>query len=90
MNGKMRCGILQHRHEACRRVGGFANTKVIDPRLIFRLQDLEQFEKWYALEHAPLNCLKAQFMVIPIKPWKVKQATFIINPGCYQQLCNWV
>lgn len=29
-----------------------ANTKVIDLAADFRLQNLQQFEKWYGLEHS--------------------------------------
>ncbi|KAK0362721.1 hypothetical protein LTR94_018253 [Friedmanniomyces endolithicus] len=35
-----------------------ANTKVIDLAADFRLQDLEQFEKWYGMQHACPELLK--------------------------------
>lgn len=35
-----------------------AGTKVIDLAADFRLQDLEQFEKWYGMEHACPDVLK--------------------------------
>ncbi len=36
-----------------------AGTKVIDLAADFRLQNLEQFEKWYGMEHACLpRCTK--------------------------------
>lgn len=35
-----------------------AGTKVIDLAADFRLQNLEQFEKWYGMEHACPDVLK--------------------------------
>jgi N-acetyl-gamma-glutamyl-phosphate reductase len=61
-----------------------ANTKVIDLAADFRLQDLEQFEKWYGLEHACPEILKESvYGLSELNRDKIKQANVIGNPGCY-------
>lgn len=61
-----------------------ANTKVIDLAADFRLQDLAQFEKWYGLEHACPDVLKASaYGLSELNREKIKQANVIGNPGCY-------
>jgi N-acetyl-gamma-glutamyl-phosphate reductase len=61
-----------------------ANTKVIDLAADFRLQDLEQFEKWYGLEHACPDILKdSAYGLSELNRDKIKQASVIGNPGCY-------
>ncbi|WP_171546750.1 N-acetyl-gamma-glutamyl-phosphate reductase [Acinetobacter sp. ANC 5414] len=61
-----------------------ANTKVIDLAADFRLQDLEQFEKWYGLEHACPDILKdSVYGLSELNRDKIKQANVIGNPGCY-------
>ena len=62
-----------------------ANTKVVDLAADFRLQDLAQFEKWYGLEHACPDVLKASaYGLSELNREKIKQANVIGNPGCYQ------
>ncbi|TCM68338.1 N-acetyl-gamma-glutamyl-phosphate reductase [Acinetobacter calcoaceticus] len=61
-----------------------AGTKVIDLAADFRLQDLEQFEKWYGLEHACPELLKSSvYGLSELNREKIKQANVIGNPGCY-------
>ncbi len=61
-----------------------ANTKVIDLAADFRLQDLEQFEKWYGLEHACPDILKdSVYGLSELNRDKIKQANVVGNPGCY-------
>ncbi len=61
-----------------------ANTKVIDLAADFRLQNLEQFEKWYALEHACPDILKdSVYGLSELNRDKIKQAQVVGNPGCY-------
>ena len=60
------------------------NTKVVDLAADFRLQDLTQFEKWYGLEHACPDVLKASaYGLSELNREKIKQANVIGNPGCY-------
>ena len=61
-----------------------ANTKVIDLAADFRLQNLQQFEKWYGLEHACPDILKQSvYGLTELNREKIKQAQVIANPGCY-------
>lgn len=61
-----------------------ANTKIVDLAADFRLQDLEQFEKWYGLEHACPDILKdSVYGLSELNRDKIKQANVIGNPGCY-------
>jgi N-acetyl-gamma-glutamyl-phosphate reductase len=61
-----------------------ANTKVIDLAADFRLQDLEQFEKWYGMQHAcPELLKKSVYGLSELNREQIKQAQVIGNPGCY-------
>jgi N-acetyl-gamma-glutamyl-phosphate reductase len=61
-----------------------ANTKVIDLAADFRLQNLEQFEKWYGMQHACPELLKdSVYGLSELNRDKIKQANVIGNPGCY-------
>ena len=61
-----------------------AKTKIVDLAADFRLQDLEQFEKWYGLEHACPDILKdSVYGLSELNRDKIKQANVIGNPGCY-------
>ena len=57
-----------------------AQTKVIDLAADFRLQNLEQFEKWYGLQHSCPDILQNSAYGLTEK---IKQASVIGNPGCY-------
>lgn len=59
-------------------------TKVIDLAADFRLQNLEQFEKWYGMEHACPDVLEnSVYGLAELNREKIKQAQVIGNPGCY-------
>ncbi|MEW7119814.1 N-acetyl-gamma-glutamyl-phosphate reductase [Acinetobacter nosocomialis] len=61
-----------------------AGTKVIDLAADFRLKNLEQFEKWYGMEHACPDVLKdSVYGLTELNREKIKQAQVIGNPGCY-------
>lgn len=61
-----------------------AQTKVIDLAADFRLQNLEQFEKWYGLQHSCPDVLKdSAYGLTELNREKIKKASVIGNPGCY-------
>lgn len=61
-----------------------AGTKVIDLAADFRLQNLEQFEKWYGMQHSCPAILKdSVYGLTELNREKIKQAQVIGNPGCY-------
>lgn len=61
-----------------------ANTKVIDLAADFRLQNLEQFEKWYKLSHSCPEILKQSVYGLPeLNREQIKTANVVGNPGCY-------
>lgn len=58
--------------------------KIIDLSGDFRLQDLEQYEKWYKKEPAPAEAVAKS--VYGLTEWNesaIKTAPLIANPGCY-------
>lgn len=61
-----------------------AGVKVIDLAADFRLQSLEDFEKWYKHEHACPELLKQAAYGLPeINRDAIQSAQVIGNPGCY-------
>lgn len=61
-----------------------SNTKVIDLAADFRLQDLDQFEKWYGMPHECPELLKTSvYGLCELNREKIKRAQVIGNPGCY-------
>ncbi|WP_171394555.1 N-acetyl-gamma-glutamyl-phosphate reductase [Acinetobacter ursingii] len=61
-----------------------AHTKVIDLAADFRLQNLEQFEKWYGLQHSCPDILQnSAYGLTELNREKIKKASVIGNPGCY-------
>ncbi len=61
-----------------------ANTKVIDLAADFRLQNLQQFKKWYGLEHSCPDILtESVYGLTELNREKIKQAKVVGNPGCY-------
>ena len=61
-----------------------AQTKVIDLAADFRLQNLEQFEKWYGLQHSCPDILQnSAYGLTELNRERIKQASVIGNPGCY-------
>lgn len=61
-----------------------SNTKIIDLAADFRLQNLEQFEKWYGLQHACPDVLaESVYGLAELNREKIKHSQVIGNPGCY-------
>lgn len=61
-----------------------AQTKVIDLAADFRLQNLEQFEKWYGLQHSCPDILQnSAYGLTELNREKIKKVSVIGNPGCY-------
>lgn len=61
-----------------------AKTKVIDLAADFRLQDLQQFEKWYGMQHTCPELLKdSVYGLSELNREQIKQANVVGNPGCY-------
>ena len=61
-----------------------ANTKIVDLAADFRLQDLEQLEKWYGMQHTCPDILKdSAYGLSELNRDKIKNAKVIGNPGCY-------
>lgn len=61
-----------------------AGTKVIDLAADFRLQNLDQFEKWYGMQHhCPTVLKESVYGLTELNREKIKQAQVIGNPGCY-------
>ena len=61
-----------------------AQTQVIDLAADFRLQNLEQFEKWYGLQHSCPDILQnSAYGLTELNRERIKQASVIGNPGCY-------
>ncbi len=61
-----------------------AGTKVIDLAADFRLQNLDQFEKWYGMQHhCPAVLKESVYGLTELNREKIKQAQVIGNPGCY-------
>ncbi|MDM1335484.1 N-acetyl-gamma-glutamyl-phosphate reductase [Acinetobacter pseudolwoffii] len=61
-----------------------AKTKVIDLAADFRLQDLQQFERWYGMQHACPELLKdSVYGLSELNREQIKQANVVGNPGCY-------
>ncbi len=60
------------------------NTKVIDLAADFRLQNLEQFEKWYGMQHACPELLKdSVYGLSELNRAQIQRAMVVGNPGCY-------
>ncbi len=60
------------------------NTKIIDLAADFRLQNLDDFSKWYGLLHTCPEVLSQAVYGLPeINRDKIKSANVIGNPGCY-------
>lgn len=61
-----------------------AGIKVIDLSGDFRLKSGETYEKWYKLKQAPDKYIEqAVYGLAEVYGEKVKDASFISNPGCY-------
>ncbi len=61
-----------------------SNVKIIDISADFRLNDLNEYEKWYGHKHqAPELQKNAVYALTEIKRDKIKNAGVIACPGCY-------
>jgi len=61
-----------------------ANVKIIDLSADFRLQDAEQWQHWYGIEHAAPELLKSAVYGLPeINRDQISKADLVANPGCY-------
>ena len=61
-----------------------SGVKVIDLAADFRLQNLEQFEKWYGMAHECPDLLKdSVYGLSELNREKIAQAQVVGNPGCY-------
>ena len=61
-----------------------AGVKVIDLAADFRIQDIDEWSKWYGMEHAcPDLVAEAVYGLPEINRDKIKGARLIANPGCY-------
>jgi hypothetical protein len=57
---------------------------VIDLGADFRLNDKDEYQKWYGLEHTQDNLLSsAVYGLCEINREQIKNAALIANPGCY-------
>ncbi len=61
-----------------------AGTKVIDLSADFRLQDADEWAKWYGQPHGAPELLEEAVYGLPeVNREKIKQARLIAVPGCY-------
>ncbi len=61
-----------------------ANVKIIDLSADFRLQNVEQWQHWYGVEHAAPELLKMAVYGLPeINRDQISKANLVANPGCY-------
>ena len=61
-----------------------ANVKIIDLSADFRLQDVDQWQYWYGVEHAAPELLKSAVYGSPeINRDLISKADLVANPGCY-------
>lgn len=61
-----------------------AGAKVIDLSADFRLQDLEEFERFYKMKHtAPDLVREAVYGLCELHRDKIRTARLVANPGCY-------
>jgi N-acetyl-gamma-glutamyl-phosphate reductase len=61
-----------------------AGTKVIDLSADFRIQDLEEWERWYKMKHtAPDLVREAVYGLCELHRDRIRTARLVANPGCY-------
>jgi N-acetyl-gamma-glutamyl-phosphate reductase len=61
-----------------------AGVRVIDLSADFRLKDVAEFKRWYALEHSCPDLLAEAVYGLPeIHREQIKSARVVANPGCY-------
>lgn len=61
-----------------------AGVRVIDLSADFRIKDITEWEKWYAMEHTSPNLVVEAVYGLPeVNRDLIRQARLIANPGCY-------
>ena len=61
-----------------------AGMKVIDFSADYRLKDLNEYQKWYGVEHKSKEFVKnSVYGLCELNREKIKKANLIANPGCY-------
>ena len=61
-----------------------AGVRVIDLAADFRLQQVEEWQQWYGMEHACPEYLQQAVYGLPeINRAQIAQARLVANPGCY-------
>lgn len=61
-----------------------AGAKVIDLSADFRIQDLEEWERWYKMKHtAPDLVREAVYGLCELHRERIRGARLVANPGCY-------
>jgi len=61
-----------------------AGVRVIDLAADFRLKDLKEWEKWYAMKHACPELVETAVYGLPeMNREAIKSARLVANPGCY-------
>jgi len=61
-----------------------AGAKVIDLSADFRIQDLEEWERWYKMKHsAPDLVREAAYGLCELHRERIRGARLVANPGCY-------
>ncbi|QWF71319.1 N-acetyl-gamma-glutamyl-phosphate reductase [Methylomonas paludis] len=59
-------------------------VKVIDLSADFRIKDVQEWQKWYGMEHASPELIASAVYGLPeINREQIKQASLIACPGCY-------
>jgi len=61
-----------------------AGVKVIDLAADFRIKDVDEWSKWYGMQHAcPELIAEAVYGLPEVNRDAIKQAQLLANPGCY-------
>ena len=61
-----------------------AGVKVIDLAADFRIQDVDEWEKWYGMSHAcPDLVAEAVYGLPEVNREQIRQARLVANPGCF-------
>ena len=61
-----------------------AGVRVIDLAADFRLKDVQEWSKWYGMQHACPELLdQAVYGLSEINREQIKSASIVANPGCY-------
>lgn len=61
-----------------------AGVRVIDLAADFRIRDVAEWEKWYAMQHAAPELLKDAVYGLPeLNRARIRDAKLVANPGCY-------